>query len=229
MLILNNGVPKSGSTMVQDLIRKAVKPARPSEKWQNPDWSNASVVPDKIAPFMESDEFKAADYVLLKMHFEMSPDFDFLRGHPDVNVIVSWRNVPDSVLSFFHHQIRRGRTQLEDKLTWLNTRGRRFARQAIAHKKSWRDVSNCHFVQFEELLARPDAEFAAILAFLGVELSEEDRGRILDGTIVQLKDGEKPREGAHVRTAGQSRAKKELPDTFYAEFDAMNAEIFEIS
>ncbi|MEM7006232.1 MAG: sulfotransferase domain-containing protein [Pseudomonadota bacterium] len=229
MLILNNGVPKSGSTMVQNLLRKAIKPKRPSEEWQNPDWTNPSILPEKIKPFMESEEYKKAQNVLLKMHFEMGPDFEFLCDNNEVKVVVSWRNVPDSVLSFFHHQIRRGRTQMEDKLNWLETRGRRFARRTIDHKKSWQSVRNCYLVQFESLLEGPDKEFSGILDFLEIHISDQERADILSDTIVQLSDGERPRDGSHIRTAGQSRAKLELPQSFYEEFEEMNKEIFSLA
>lgn len=159
------------------------------------------------------------------MHFAYTKQLDFLK-RDDVRIIVSHRNLPDSVMSFFYHQVRQGEAERDKLPQWLRTRGRAYAYQSIKQRLSWLHFPNVHFVRYEDLLADFVGESQKLLAFLGRPMSDQVMRDIGQSTRVTLKAGEKPRDGSHIRTAGVSVSKDEMPKPLYDEFALMD-KIFE--
>lgn len=218
MLILNNGVPKSGSTWIQKIIVKAVNPAFPPQEWRN-GWSNPSIDPERLSLYVKSGEWRETP-TLIKTHLPYKRNLDYL-ADPDIKVIVSYRNVADSVLSRFHHHVRKGAVSKDDMPRWLETEGRGFAQRILKYRSSWAGRENALFLAYEDMVQDAPAGVAAILAFLGMPKSTEDCQHIARVTQARSRKGKEPREGKHVRTAGRSAAEEELPRPFFLEFEAM--------
>lgn len=208
MLILNNGAPKSGSTWMQTILREALTPDFPDSKWRN-DWINPSVDPARLGAFIASSEWHNND-VLVKLHVTASKDMAFLQ-RDDVRVIVTVRNAPDSVLSWFHHQIRLGKASLNTKNNWFETTGLRFADRLREHRLSWALEPNAILIRYEDLLTHPVRELHDIMVHLGKEISMDSLQQVVNRTLVKRAPNEPPHEGQHIRTAGISVADKEIP------------------
>jgi len=215
MLIINNGVPKSGSTWVQRILEQGLNPAYPSQKWRN-DWKNPSVEPADLKAYVQSEEWKDQPTVI-KMHITHEKKYDFLL-RDDIKIIVSYRNIPDSVVSWFHHQIRHKKATLARREPWFKTKGRQFAMRTVAHRMSWSDKPDVIPVCYEDLVANAHDEIARIFQALGLEQPTEEYARIAQATQVTLKDDSPLREGMHVRTAGRSVAHEELSEPLFREF-----------
>jgi hypothetical protein len=224
MLIINNGVQKSGSSLVQRLLQKALKPVPPGAAWQSEGWSNPSVPPEKLGGYYKSGEWREQT-VLLKMHLRFLPEFKFLTTDPDVRVVVSRRNLPDTVVSFFHHQVRLGKAQPENRKTWMETVGRARAFAAAAYQTSWRNQPNSYVVRFEDMLSDPLPNLEGLLAFLGHPVPQARCEKIIASTIIRRNKNAEIHDGAFVRTAGLSQAKQELPEDFYNELCRMDDEL----
>ena len=125
------------------------------------------------------------------------------------------------VVSYFHYKVKRGKVRPEERQEWLYSEGVKFAKRVIEHKKSWRGVENAYLLSYEDLLQNTTVEIARIFQFLGIEKSIDECERLGNLTRVNLKSGEKPREGKHIRTAGKSRAKEELPPDLFRKFSKM--------
>ena len=66
MLVINNGVPKSGTTMFQKMLRRIRRFEPPSAAWQN-DWNTPSVGKDRIVDCIRDGEWREKD-ILIKLH-----------------------------------------------------------------------------------------------------------------------------------------------------------------
>lgn len=218
MLIINNGVPKSGSTWVQNILVRGLDPAFPTEKWRN-SWVNPSVDHANLRAYVESGEWCAAA-TLIKMHFDFRDEHDYLL-RDDIRIVVSYRNIPDSVVSWFHHDVRMGRTSPEHKRAWMERRGRAFAERALKHRLSWKNRPGTLLVRYEDMLADAVSGVGTIFTFIGQEKTRDECVAIAQMTQVRLKPDEPLRDGRHVRTAGRSVARDELPEHLYDEFTRM--------
>lgn len=203
---------------MQNILRRHLDPGYPSEKWAN-DWKNPSVDPDKLKGYFESGEWKEQT-TLLKTHIENGEQFDFLKA-PDVRIIVTYRNLTDSVLSWFHHQKRMGKTSLEDKANWLETKGRHFALRAVRHRLSWENHPNALLVKYEDMVADAVPLIEQATKFVGKPCTLFDAINLVEKTQVKVKDKKSLQEGQHVRTGGLSVAKVELPEEYYLELEAL--------
>jgi hypothetical protein len=216
MLIINNGVPKSGSTWIQSILRETLSPSYPDKKWLN-SWKNPSIEPEKLRDYIESGEWKGPRPVLIKMHIPCSSKFDYLL-QDGIKVIVSNRNIPDSVLSWFHHQVREGKVNKDHLKPWCESSGRKFALAAIRHSLSWAAQPGTIMVRYEEMVSDAGWQIGKLLEQLGFPITEERRGKVAFATQVIMSENAPPRDGMHVRTAGQSKALQELPKAIYNEF-----------
>lgn len=223
MLILNNGVQKSGSSLVQGIVTKMVQPAYPSEKWRN-GWRNPSVDANRLEDYVLSGEWKTSPYTLIKMHIAYSKKLDFLIA-PRIRVIVSQRNIPDCVLSMFHHELRFNKVSGDDKNSWMMSEGVKFANHIIRYTNAWRQIKGVLFINYETLVTEPTGEVARIAAFLGKEFSDEEATEVARTTIVRLRADEAPRNGEHVRTGTISRASEEMEPKAYALFAELDREL----
>jgi hypothetical protein len=221
MLIVNNGVPKSGSTWVNKIVRDLVQPVRPHPRWQREGWQAASIARERIADYVASGEWRARP-VLIKTHFEYGPDLAPLL-QDGIRLVVTHRNLPDSVLSYWHHERRRGTAEADAMERWLKGRGMTFAEDMIRYYRSWADKPGALLVPYEEMVSDAAGQIARIAAHLGLEESAERIAAVAEGTQFRLKPGEAPREGAHARTGGLSRAEAELPAPILARLRRMEA------
>jgi len=220
MLVLNNGVPKSGSTWVIKILRELISPVAPDRRWQREDWNSVSIHPDRLEAFIDSGEWQKKP-VMLKTHIAYEPKYEFLL-RPEVRVIVTYRNLPDSMLSMYHHQVRKKRTELSME-DWLVERGERFSQFLTNYRNSWSQHDDVLMIPYENMVDQAPAEIRKMARFLGLKLSEKRFAEIAEKTQVRLKPGEAPREGKHSRTGGQSRARLELPPKYYELFAKMEA------
>ncbi|MCC5996956.1 MAG: sulfotransferase domain-containing protein [Oceanicaulis sp.] len=221
MLIINNGIPKSGSTWVQRIIRYGMQPARPSQVWQK-DIISPSIKDDDIAGYYASGEWRGRD-VLLKHHLIYNDNLSFISDY-QIRVIVSFRDLPDSVISWFHHNVRLGNTSLEDKSRWLETSGRAFAVRVLKYRRSWEGKPNTLMIRYEDLLADPKSGITTILEFLGEEAGEELVDVLHNATKAGVKPDGPLHEGKHIRTGGRRVARDELPGHFYDELLDLQAQ-----
>ncbi|MEL7090200.1 MAG: sulfotransferase domain-containing protein [Pseudomonadota bacterium] len=223
VLILNNGVPKSGSTWVHQILRKGIDPVYPGEKWLN-GWENPSVDPKNLKDYVESGEWKGDKPVLIKSHILYSPKFDFL-FQEGIYTLVSYRNIPDSVVSWFHHQVRQKTMTAETPEDWYATEGRKFAMRAVAHRFSWVAKPNTIFVPYEDMRADAAKEIKTLFEALNMPMADDSYAQLAKSTQVNLSKDEKPREGRHIRTAGRSTAREEIPAGLVNEFFALQNSI----
>jgi len=121
MLIMNNGTPKSGSTWINKIVRLTLDIERPAQKWRREDWNSDSVHPVQLKEFIETGAWKKKD-ILFKTHITYRPRFKYLL-QPGIKIIVTYRNLPDSIVSLFHHQIRHEKTKHTEIDIWFRKKG----------------------------------------------------------------------------------------------------------
>lgn len=218
MFIVNNGAPKSGSTWVQKIIKLGISPNFPRKKWRN-QWNSRSVPKERLEAYFQSDEWRDAP-TLIKMHFASSPDFAFL-DNKDARVIVSYRNLPDSVNSFFYHQIRMDKTTPDQKEEWLRTSGIKFAKELQEYRRSWVQKDYVLLLKFEDMVLDAPAHIKKILHFLDQPCDDEICEMLAEKTQVKIKKGDPFPVKKHVRTAGRSVAREEIPKDVFATLTEM--------
>lgn len=228
MLILNNGIPKSGSTWVHRILRIIGDPQFPSDEWRN-EWTNPSVALDRLEAYCESEVWHTHDQMtLLKMHFINDGSYTYLK-QPGIKMVISFREIPESTLSWFHHQIRIGQTSLDAKDEWFQTAGLNFARRIVRHRNSWQGFPNTLFMSYEQMLANPGQEIARLADFVGIALTPGLIDSVVHRTSVSKKDYKTPQEGNHIRTAGVSRVAEELPPEIIGQLREISEEAMSFS
>ena len=218
MLIINNGVPKSGSTWIQRILVRGLRPDFPSEKWRN-SWKNPSIDPRNLRAYIEGGEWQHSP-TLIKMHFKLEENYDYI-WNDNIKILVSYRNIPDSVVSWFHHKLRNGEVDLKHRAAWFEKEGRVFAKRALNHRLSWEKKPNTILLRYEDMLADATSGIESIFNFIGNEKTRAECVKIAESTQVTLKPGEPLRDGNHVRTAGRSVARDEIPEHLFNEFVQM--------
>ena len=213
MLIINNGTPKSGSTWVNKIVNTMLNPEAPRLRWRRKDWENPSIHPTRLAKFIEAREWDGKT-VMFKSHIPYAPTLDYL-FQPDIRIIVSYRNLPDSIVSLFHHQVRLGKAKADRKERWLRTKGIDFAKKFLRYRNGWEQHSDVLMIPYETMVDDAANQIGRISRHLGLDLSAERLAEISETTQIRLKPGEAPRDGNHTRTGGQSRALEELPTPIY--------------
>lgn len=212
MLILNNGAPKSGSTWVQKIVRYGLSPRYPRKKWRN-HWNNASIDEKRLKTYFRSNEWRDSP-TLIKMHFAYARKFAFL-DNKDVRVIVSYRNLPDSVISLFYHQIRMENATIDQKDDWLSTRGIKFAKELQKYRKSWAQKDYVLLLKYEDMVVDAPAHIKKILQFLDQPYDDAICQMLTEKTHVKIKKGDPLPVKKHVRTAGRSVAREEIPNDIF--------------
>lgn len=138
-----------------------------------------------------------------------------LADAPDVKVIMTFRNLPDSVVSAYHHQVNYGQTSLT--LTeWLDDQGIFFAR-SLMQMDEWAD--HAFMLPFELALKDPITWLSRAAAYVDQHLSKEKILSIAGSVTVR-----NPLHSPHVRTGGAGSAKHELPPQWLARLLEMDAE-----
>ena len=209
MLIINNGTPKSGSTWINKIVRKTLPLDRLERKWRRKDWNSDSVHPDQLRQFIEHGDWKVED-ILIKSHMSYLSKFDYLL-QPGIKIIVTYRNLPDSIVSLFHHQMRLKKTPHTKIDIWFRMTGLKFAKKFIAYRRHWAQHESVLMISYESLIEDAPSQISKIGEFLGQNLTKEKANEIAKATQVKLKPDEKPKDGSHTRTGGHSRAHLELP------------------
>lgn len=167
-----------------------------------------------------ADYFNSGDWrgknVLIKHHLPYSDDLNFI-SNDSVKILVSYRSLPDSVVSWFHHNIRLGKTSIDQKPHWLDTTGRSFAVRALNYRSSWTGKPNTLMVKYEDMLAEPKHAIKMTLEHIGESPSDIKIDLIFQRTRAKVQAGGPLHDGKHIRTGGRSVAKDELPYSFLQE------------
>lgn len=214
MLIINNGVPKTGSTWIQRIVRTIARPGFPAGKWRSPS-TNPSVKEELLKAYVDSGEW-AEGYTLIKQHIPYSDALSYLAAE-GIRVLVTYRDLPDAVVSWFHHCERQGKTRRGDIGAWLQGSGRNFAARSVRHRESWRGQPNARLIRYEDMLADAPGEIHRIMGFLGHPGTPDLAQAVARKTQVTLPPDAPLREGHHIRTGGRKVAQDELPEDFYRE------------
>ena len=220
MLVVNNGVPKSGSTLLQKLLRFTGAFTTQLGHWQNELWKSPSVPEAKISDFINSDLCLGADPVLIKMH--CNPEL-FQRS-ANVRVICTHRNLADSLVSMAWHHVRV--KKIENQKEWVkNYYGNpKIVRNTIVRfgRHYLQSVAESSLlVKYEDFIANKPETFAEILDFIGLELSEQ-RILALCGRTDHNIQSPVDFQLKHVRTGGLSVAKEELVGDLYTNVMLLN-------
>ena len=113
VLIVANGAFKCGSSWQLDIIRQLVPSERIPGEFQDPEWINPSIDPDRLAAFLSKKYHVERDFVS-KNHIRCSPRARLLLDDPHVLVCTLTRDLRDVLVSAYHHDRRVGRTEIED-------------------------------------------------------------------------------------------------------------------
>tara|TARA_R110002072_G_scaffold272420_1_gene432634 strand:- start:4963 stop:5655 length:693 start_codon:yes stop_codon:yes gene_type:complete len=205
MLVINNGVPKSGSTWIQQVLQRLCKIPGPSKTWQREGWHNPSIAPPKMAPFLASPECRN-NVVCIKAHYRADPKMTELFLKSDVRMIVSYRNMPDTIVSLYYHERKyNGCTMSLEQ--WLATEADVRARDFLTIRTGWDSMSPL-MIPFEQMRENPVHWAMEIARYSEANVSEDEAAAFCAQT---MKKTDTIQENSHVRTGGAGAA-HELPE-----------------
>lgn len=229
MLVVNNGVPKSGSTLVQKVLLMTEQFAPDIGKFQNPLWRNISVEKEIIPEFLDGYEYHNIN-TCIKMHID--PEVFARRNDPHIKLLTSYRNLKDSIVSRGHH-LKRLKNQgkenhsysLEEYFSnpkyYANT-ARKFGLHYLKSKQS-----NSFMIKYEDLISnKKESILRGIYSYIGIDVSEQRIQKIIDSTDPGIKNRSDLAENKHIRTGGISVSRIELPEYTYSQLDKLDNLLF---
>lgn len=218
MLIVVNGVPKSGSYWLYTLCADALGGERPPPAARlRADWATPSMTPENFAAFIESGEHRAAT-TLIKTHLPTRRPYPDLMKTDGVLALMTVRNLHDGMLSLYHHHRRVKRTALSVE-DWWREEGRDRAQGHLRFRRVWTPVSAVF--EYERLMTDPVSEIGRLGRLLGVDMPAARAYEIARAR--NAADQTRLIELGHVRTGAAGRALVELPQEVYLEISAMLA------
>ncbi|TVS04602.1 MAG: hypothetical protein EA413_08585 [Cyanobium sp. PLM2.Bin73] len=225
MLVVNNGVPKSGSTLIQKALILTGKFEMTIGEWQNPKWKNMSVSHDHLGGFLHSNMWHDPRNICIKMHCSHC-----LVQHPghshSIKVITSFRNLKDSIVSMAYHNLRVQSAKNRTRDYWIKDYfsdpcryGNTAKRLGLHYLDALRN--GAYMVNYQDMTDRKSKTFADMYSYLGISVSEEELSEICAKTDPGIRSKEDISEGSHVRTGGISVAQDELPAFTLQQLDAL--------
>jgi hypothetical protein len=215
MLIINNGVPKSGSSWIQTVLTRLYGLNGPSDsKWLRP-WTNPSIDDAKLPGYLATDEASSRN-VVIKAHYRPKPPLKKLFQQNNVKLIVSYRNMPDTIVSLYHHEKKHKKIDLPLQ-KWLAARGDVIVRDYLSIRFGWEGLAMQ--VPFET--ARSDPEYWA--RKIGEYLNIEPKLPVRPFCKQTMSNRSAVVEGNHIRTGGAG-ASQELPDHWRKVIEEIEAE-----
>tara|TARA_R110000868_G_scaffold43693_4_gene146721 strand:- start:2037 stop:2720 length:684 start_codon:yes stop_codon:yes gene_type:complete len=215
MLIINNGVPKSGSSWIQTVLTRLYGLTGPSDpKWLRP-WTNPSIDDAKLSGYLATGESSSRN-VILKAHYRPKPELKKLFNHHGVKLLVSYRNMPDTIVSLYHHEKKHKKLDMS-LAKWLASGGDIALRDYLSIRTGWQDMSL--MIPFEEARNDPALWAARIGEFIEVPPQQP----VQKFCAQTLSRRTQVAESKHIRTGGAGAA-NELPDYWRKVIEEIEAE-----
>ena len=230
MLVVNNGVMKSGSVLLGQILMQTGEFVRDIGQFQNTRWNAVSVEKDRISEFLDGYNFRDSN-VCLKMHCDEGPFVQ--RNDPNIKVITTFRNLKDSVVSYGHHKLKPHKNT-DDRPVEYWTKDyfadpKRFGKTAYKfglHYLRSRQYGS-FMINFQDLAVdNKEKTMNEVYRHLGLSVSRETIEQIIENTNPKIKSKDDYKEGSHVRTGGISAAKDELPEMTYSQLDKLDKYLF---
>lgn len=227
MLVVNNGVPKSGSTLMQKALMLTGKFERSIGEWQNTKWMNISVPEERVGDFLRSDVWHSPRNICIKMHCSARL-FRLPEQNELIRVITTYRNLKDSIVSMAYHNLRVQPEKNRPRDFWVKEYFSEPSRYGMTAKKlgmHYFDALNngAYIVNYQDLVSQKSETLSNVYQFLHLSISEGQLSEICSITDPGIKSKQNIVEGAHVRTGGVSVAKDELPELTYSQLDILDS------
>lgn len=217
MLVVNNGAAKSGTTWVQKMLRRIARYQAPPKAFRRTDWKAPSIHPDRLETFLRRKDFVSENY-LFKAHYE--PELAPLLARDHVVIVNCARSIPDMVFSFYHHQVRKERTD-ETLAQWVERFGLKVAEHRLNYLKGWAPHSTT--MHFELMYADPEGSAVTLARAVGSTLDEaavREAGRLSQ---------EKPGDGnVRIVSGRPGAAREQLDPAVYDRLKAFDDQLLEL-
>ena len=229
MLVVNNGIPKSGSTLIQRIMMMTGEFVKDIGSFQHPNWNSISVANDRIAEFLDFYDFQNSN-TCLKMH--CNAHLFAIRNDPNIKVITSYRNLKDSIVSMGYHNLRVKGTEDKPKDHWIKNYfkdSKRYGKTACKFGLHYINsrLNGSFMVNFQDLVVdNKRGTMLDIYQHVGLNITTEKFNHIFEKTNPNIKSKNYYQEGKHVRTGGISCAKDELPEMTYNQLNKLDNYLF---
>lgn len=182
-LIIANGAQKGGTTWLWEIVRSLPGVRKIPERYRDPTWVAASLRDDCIERFLA---FADRTYCA-KQHWRA--DYRHLLERPDVKMVSIVRNVPDVLVSRFHHDKRLGRTNKTNASAYFRGRGASIMKLYMEFNLGWHcGEPEPYLVRFEDLRRNFVPTVQGILDYLELD-ADPELLRATDATIAGKVDG----------------------------------------
>lgn len=181
--IVANGAPKTGSTWVVELVG-SFPGVEPVPMGYRSEWAWPSVRED-AAEEAASELGSSRKYYWSKQHWVRQALW--LLGPPGVRVINSIRDVRDTVVSRYHHDLRLGVVPQMEMGEYLALRGRMLVAAFCNYHRAWLDApgmtaQNYHVVSYEGLHHDLHGAAVGLAVFCDIAATRESIAAVAEGT-----------------------------------------------
>jgi len=184
MLVVSNGVIKSGSSWLMLIAQRMMEVDDLPEEFQDPAWNNPSLKRDQLMRFLTEGHSYGNNY-LVKNHFAIPGERNAMLYYPWCKVIMTFRDMRDSVVSRYFHHRRAGDVPADGNFLdffWspVAPSGATALRYMSRYVSTW-NVEDESFwkVRYEDLHADVDEAVRSLATFLEVDLATVDIARII--------------------------------------------------
>lgn len=183
------------------------------ERFQDPSWENPSLKRDQLRAFLDGGFANEGNY-LVKNHFAVAGERNAMLFHPSCKVIMTFRDMRDSIVSRYFHHLRVGEVPADGSFLdffWAHEppNGRQTLEYMSRYVSTWSiEDETLWKVRYEDLHRDVEQTVLSLAAFLEVKATAVDLPRIIQ--LSQPSARAKPADGRHIRTGRPGTWKNHL-------------------
>jgi len=184
MLVVSNGVIKSGSSWLMLIAQRLIDVDELPEGFQDPAWSNSALKRDLLKDFLTEGHAYRNNY-LVKNHFAVPGERNAMLFYPWCKVIMTFRDVRDSVVSRYFHHMRAEEVPSEGtfhEFFWAPEppNGRQTLEYLAQYASTWNvEDESLWKVRYEDLHADVGSAVRSLATFLDVDTATVDLDEII--------------------------------------------------
>lgn len=203
MLVVSNGVIKSGSSWLMLIAQRLIDVDELPEDFQDPAWTNPALQRDRLTEFLTEGHAYRNNY-LVKNHFAVPGERNAMLFYPWCKVIMTFRDMRDSVVSRYYHHQRAGEVAADGtfhEFFWAPEppNGRQTLEYMAQYVSTWNvDDEALWKIRYEDLHADVGSAVRSLAMFLDVDTDHVDIDEVIRAS--QPRAGIDPSGTAHIRT-----------------------------
>lgn len=191
MLVILNGAPKGGSTWLVQIIFASQLFKKIPSQYQNQNWHNSSIDPDKLDMFFSEIDYRRNNYYC-KQHWRGKQKYKNLLKDRNIKMVNIIRDIRDVLVSRYFHELREGRISKKMNIGqyYWSGKGKNQVKKYIEYQTFWHESNPQPFLcSYERLHKDFLSQIRELFSYLGfMNIKDSTIEKIQQETSLKKKD-----------------------------------------